>query len=95
MLPVIGGAGAYSSRKGLAPWRGQCHHPRVGVPPLRPAGLTSGAALPTKKSQQNARYDGDIPLLFDKEMSIREMKEHFTSSLMRLTGAVKLCAKNL
>ena len=49
-LLVIGGAGAYSSQKGLAPWRGQCHQPRVGVPTLRPAGLTSWAAPPAKKS---------------------------------------------
>ena len=48
-LPVIGGAGAYSSQKGRAPWRGQCHQPRVGVPPLRPAGLTSWAVPYTKK----------------------------------------------
>ena len=40
---------AYSSRKGLAPWRGQCHQPGVGVPPLRPACHTSWAAPPTKK----------------------------------------------
>ena len=41
--------GAYSSQKGLAPWRGQCHQPSVGVPPLRPAGLISWATPPNKK----------------------------------------------
>ena len=35
---MIGEVGAYSSRKGLAMWRGQCHQPGVGVPPLRLAG---------------------------------------------------------
>ena len=48
-LSVIGGAGAYSSRKGLALWHGQCRQPRVGVPPLRLAGITRWAAPPTKK----------------------------------------------
>ena len=40
----------YSSRKGLAPWRGQCCWPCAGVPPLRPNGLVMWAAPPTKKS---------------------------------------------
>ena len=30
--------GAYRSRKGRAPWRGQCRQPSVGVPPLRSSG---------------------------------------------------------
>ena len=41
-LSVMGGVGAYSSRKGLAPWRGQCHQPGVGLPPLRLAGKMDG-----------------------------------------------------
>ena len=46
---VISGEGGYSSRKGLAPWRRQCHQPRVGVPPLRLAGKPAGRRPLTKK----------------------------------------------
>ena len=47
---VLGWAGAHSPRKGLASWRGQCHQPCVGVPPLCPPGLTRWVAPPTKKT---------------------------------------------
>ena len=60
----MGGVGAYSSRKGLSPGCGQCHQPRVGVPPLRLAGITGWAAPPNKKVQKTRLWkrksDADI-----------------------------------
>ena len=47
--------GAYSSRKGLAPWRGQCRQPCADVPPLRPSGWSAWAAPPTKKYVPESR----------------------------------------
>ena len=61
-FPVLGWAGAHSSRKGLAPWRGQCHRPCVGVPPLRPPGPTRWVAPPNKKAAKNPKYQHWFPL---------------------------------
>ena len=41
-------AGAYRSRKGRAPWRGQYRQPSVGVPPLRPGFAPGRRPLPKK-----------------------------------------------
>ena len=70
----IGWGGAYSSRKSLAPWRGQCHQPWVGVPPLRSASLTSWVAPPTKRVQGVRMYQlGNI-----SSRMITEVKQHWT-----------------
>ena len=37
-------SGAYSSRKGLSPWHGQCLQLCAGVPPLHPCVSTLGGA---------------------------------------------------
>ena len=42
--------GAYHSRKGRAPWCGQCHQPCVGVPLLCSSGLLLGRHPIPKKS---------------------------------------------
>ena len=40
--------GAYSSQKGLAPQRGQCHQSTAGVPPMYPDGTNHLGGAPYK-----------------------------------------------
>ena len=58
-------AGAHSSQKGPAPWRGQCHWACVGVPSLRPPGLTRWARPLPKQVMRCLRQPRHFSSLFE------------------------------
>ena len=60
--------GEYSSGKSLAPLRGQCHQPWVGVPPLPPSRSNQLGGAPYQK------------LIFSNRLLICRMDSIFTST---------------
>ena len=57
--------GAYSSQKGLAPQRGQCHQSTAGVPPMYPDGwrpLQKPFALLAENVITRLKFLVDLPM---------------------------------